>query len=616
MQRPVSSSDRGADECVVLVTCKSLQPLHWCRFNLQDFKAAQAEQVRKTNETPRPFTLNDLDGLREDCVRHSTRASPSHKHFTQATSAAQLLQLFARDNRETAEIRKTLHAALVQLDASTRRIAQSDAKRRALELSPLTQTVQTIQTASAAEQATAGAHAEISLYRLQIHHAQAEIAHAQGVVRALEGKRDDAERAARKARALARKLHEEKMAVLAREEGRKEGYETGFRHGKLITAARGQRRLQSEASQPSTPPVASEQGGEFFEEGRRRRNIPRRAPRDLSHSVPQYQAQQVQTQLQSQSRRCRESLNSARTIQQRPAAEDTPPPVQAAPSTPHPVFMDNNQPTPQAQNTESPRRHASTVSGSTAHGSRMNHRRGRTSIDGGSRASSRTGQASLTFAAAQNANGTFAATPQQISNRRNSTAGRASAGASNIAALGVDESLGLRSRSPPMLAAAMVSPLPQPVAQQPPARVVMQPVAMSPPPPDVRVERAGPRSSSSASTSLRVLPLTSFPAVWAGTSKVLEEPRERERDVTGAGGRAMVAGMTGAGDALCEIGGRGERERELSVISEAAHGESRLDMYGTGWDRDARPQRQQTPWGARAPSTDVSFLSMFPTTET
>ncbi|KAJ7507396.1 hypothetical protein B0H11DRAFT_1656369, partial [Mycena galericulata] len=136
--------------------------------------------------------------------------------------------------RETKDLRRLLHSALAQLDASSRRLAQSDAERRALESSQLAQAAQTVQTVSVVQQHAAQAQAELNLCKLQMEHAQEETRRTQEAVRTLEGQRDDAERAATRARAVARKLHAEKMSILAKEEGRREGYETGFGHGRMI----------------------------------------------------------------------------------------------------------------------------------------------------------------------------------------------------------------------------------------------------------------------------------------------------------------------------------------------------------------------------------------------
>ncbi|KAJ7937995.1 hypothetical protein B0H13DRAFT_38470 [Mycena leptocephala] len=162
-----------------------------------------------------------------------------------------------------------------------------------------------------------------------------EIERAQAVVRALEGPRDDAEHHASRARALARKLQSENRALVAKEEGRKEGYEAGFAHGTVM--AREQRRLEAEieirrqrqiaAAIPEPPPSAfiEELSGE--EEGRRNVNNLSRGVSDARPAPPQ---------APPEARRRRETVDSVRSTEQRPGE---PPPF--------PVLINNQAPPPQ-----------------------------------------------------------------------------------------------------------------------------------------------------------------------------------------------------------------------------------------------------------------------------
>jgi len=85
-----------------------------------------------------------------------------------------------------------------------------------------------------AQQEAARAQEELRLYKLQLDNAQREIIRAQEVLRAIEAQRDDAEIAAADARSKARRLNEERLIEMAREEGRRLGYEEGIRRGRNI----------------------------------------------------------------------------------------------------------------------------------------------------------------------------------------------------------------------------------------------------------------------------------------------------------------------------------------------------------------------------------------------
>lgn len=85
-----------------------------------------------------------------------------------------------------------------------------------------------------AQQEAARAQEELRLYKLQLENAQREIIRAQQVLGVIEAQRDDAETAAADARSKARRLNEERLVEIAREEGRRLGYEEGIRRGRNL----------------------------------------------------------------------------------------------------------------------------------------------------------------------------------------------------------------------------------------------------------------------------------------------------------------------------------------------------------------------------------------------
>ncbi|KAJ7754322.1 hypothetical protein DFH07DRAFT_941034 [Mycena maculata] len=121
------------------------------------------------------------------------------------------LQLLGAHSRETKDTRSLLHTAPAHLDASSRNPTRSVGRCRPV---------------SVAQQNAAQAQARLSLSGSRT----GRRVDAQGAA-------DDAERPATRARVGTRKLHVEKMSILPREEGRKEGYETGFGHGRMIALA-------------------------------------------------------------------------------------------------------------------------------------------------------------------------------------------------------------------------------------------------------------------------------------------------------------------------------------------------------------------------------------------
>jgi flagellar biosynthesis/type III secretory pathway protein FliH len=74
----------------------------------------------------------------------------------------------------------------------------------------------------------------LSLYKAQLENAQREIYRAQDVIDRIAQEKHDAEEDAARARTKARKLQEEKMVMMAREEGRRQGFKEGLSRGRRI----------------------------------------------------------------------------------------------------------------------------------------------------------------------------------------------------------------------------------------------------------------------------------------------------------------------------------------------------------------------------------------------
>ncbi|KAF8555447.1 hypothetical protein OG21DRAFT_1496293 [Imleria badia] len=83
---------------------------------------------------------------------------------------------------------------------------------------------------------------ELKLYKLQLDNAQKEIFRAQDIIDRVESQRNEAEAEAARARTKARKLREEMLVMLAREEGRR-GYQEQLSMGRRIGYDEGSGRL-------------------------------------------------------------------------------------------------------------------------------------------------------------------------------------------------------------------------------------------------------------------------------------------------------------------------------------------------------------------------------------
>lgn len=170
-------------------------------------------------ELPRQYTRGPTQKFRRQRERAYT-----------ASSSRDLLRLLINEEYENRQSRKVLYTVFDRLEQESRRAL--DAERRIEETVARAKSIN--EARIAAQQEAARAQEELRLYKLQLENAQSEISRAQGIVRAVEAQRDDAEAVAAAARSKARRLNEERLIELAREEGRRLGFEEGIRRGRRM----------------------------------------------------------------------------------------------------------------------------------------------------------------------------------------------------------------------------------------------------------------------------------------------------------------------------------------------------------------------------------------------
>ena len=136
--------------------------------------------------------------------------------------------------RDSASSSKKLSSLLVltsdRLDKEIRRA--NDAERRTLEAIALARSAN--EAKLIAERDATRVNEELRMYKLQYESAQREIFKAQELIDQIEAERQDAEAAAARARSTARKLKEQNLIIMAREEGRQVGYQEGLATGRRM----------------------------------------------------------------------------------------------------------------------------------------------------------------------------------------------------------------------------------------------------------------------------------------------------------------------------------------------------------------------------------------------
>ncbi|KDQ61075.1 hypothetical protein JAAARDRAFT_32077 [Jaapia argillacea MUCL 33604] len=164
------------------------------------------------------------------------RASLRHRHTRErktvepGLSRRDLMRALIEHEREFKELKRAYSIALDRVETETQRA--SLAEQRALDLAVRLREATDLRLH--AERDLARTREEINLYKMQYDVAQREIHRAQDIVKDVEARREDAEAAATRARGVARKLREERMIYVAREEGRRQGYQEGLSRGRRM----------------------------------------------------------------------------------------------------------------------------------------------------------------------------------------------------------------------------------------------------------------------------------------------------------------------------------------------------------------------------------------------
>ncbi|KAJ7590739.1 hypothetical protein C8J56DRAFT_1162845 [Mycena floridula] len=216
-------------------------------------RKVHSPESSKTTKSPRyvPRTSGPSNRFREERER-----------IYQATPQATLIELLIKEEFQVKETRKLLNAAL-KVNSSSQRVSSAENERRKPEPSQLDQTLRMAQVVTEAQDSITKAQVEATTYKIQLEHAQLEMEKAQSILRQVEAQRQEAQRSAARAKDVARRLKEEKAMILARESGRREGYEDGLLRGRMAALAQAE-----EARLLSFPDISRDigPGSAFIEE--------------------------------------------------------------------------------------------------------------------------------------------------------------------------------------------------------------------------------------------------------------------------------------------------------------------------------------------------------------
>ncbi|KAG2041370.1 hypothetical protein BDR03DRAFT_914068 [Suillus americanus] len=219
--------------------------------------------------------------------KSNSRHRSQHTTTDGGSSSHLLARLIARDD-EVREINALLIVTSERLETESNRANSSE--RRALEY--FNRLRQATENRERAEQDLARLREELKLYKLQLENAQKEIFRAQDIINQVSAQKCEAEADAARARTKARKLQEEKMMMIAHEDGRRRGYKEGLTIGRRLGFdERTTIRYDDEPARRVHRPAVQPDGGDEEEEEESvhsERNHVRSQPRAHPRSSRQY----------------------------------------------------------------------------------------------------------------------------------------------------------------------------------------------------------------------------------------------------------------------------------------------------------------------------------------
>ena len=158
------------------------------------------------------------------------RRSRHHHHSRHSHFHRELAHMLSISSRDTKELRRGLNSAFDKLDQSRSRASR--AEKLALEMLLRVREAEEERTTAMRQASTV--REELGKYKALLDNAHGEIRRAQQMLQDQEQLRYDAEASAARARDNARQMKQKRLIELAREQGRKMGFNEGVQAGQRI----------------------------------------------------------------------------------------------------------------------------------------------------------------------------------------------------------------------------------------------------------------------------------------------------------------------------------------------------------------------------------------------
>ncbi|KAK1219408.1 hypothetical protein PQX77_017880 [Marasmius sp. AFHP31] len=149
-----------------------------------------------------------------------------------------LVKLLISEETTTKKTNHLLSQAVEQLNTASQRASDAEASRRSLQVQTLLERTKRDQEIAFAQEETIRAKNELDFYKRKLQETQDEALRAQQGMQAVQRRQAEAERNAAQARAIARKYRGQNLKMMAKEQGKLEGFREGLRLGREVIGAR------------------------------------------------------------------------------------------------------------------------------------------------------------------------------------------------------------------------------------------------------------------------------------------------------------------------------------------------------------------------------------------
>jgi hypothetical protein len=197
----------------------------------------QADRLEKSSQLNGTNILSPVSSFISDGERHGGKSNReryrrARERLYSTASSLELLHLLINEEYDLKQTRKLLNAAFDKLDSESQRTTEAEHQVEDVLARYRTANEEKV----VAQQECARLREELSSCQMHLENAESELQWMQEVAQEMTEQRDQADAEAQKAKTVAWKLNKDRLISKALEEGRKLGFEEGFKRGRELAA--------------------------------------------------------------------------------------------------------------------------------------------------------------------------------------------------------------------------------------------------------------------------------------------------------------------------------------------------------------------------------------------